>query len=67
MTQFLVPKKITITMTPQLFKNHIIELVSKNGPPLSLFKQSGFLGIVGEMSEIFGISLNRENTRDVQI
>ena len=37
---------ITITMTPQLFKNHIIELVSKNGLPLSLFKQSGFLGII---------------------
>ena len=64
MTQFLVPKKINITMTPQLFKNHVIELVSKNGLPLSLFKQSGFLGIIGEMAEIFGISLNRENIRN---
>lgn len=44
-------------MTPDTFKKHIIELVSKKGIPLSLFSSHAFIGLSGETSRKRDISI----------
>ncbi|XP_044134821.1 AP-4 complex subunit mu-1 isoform X1 [Bufo gargarizans] len=48
--KFFISDKVTITMTPEKFKHHIIEMVVKNSVPLS-FSQPAFLGLNGEMAK----------------
>ncbi|KAM9308920.1 LOW QUALITY PROTEIN: uncharacterized protein PAF06_013141 [Gastrophryne carolinensis] len=59
--KFFISDKVTISMTPEKFKHHIIEMVVKNSVPLSFFSQTAFLGLNGEMAKKLGVSLERES------
>ncbi|KAM4701935.1 LOW QUALITY PROTEIN: uncharacterized protein O3C94_002843 [Discoglossus pictus] len=48
-------------MTPEKFKQHVIEMVVKNCVPLSFFSQTIFLGLNGEMAKKLDVSLERES------
>lgn len=50
-------------MTAIKFKGYIIELVVKNGLPLSVFSSPGFIGLSGEMAAKLGVSLEWHNIR----
>ncbi|KAM5125247.1 LOW QUALITY PROTEIN: uncharacterized protein ACMZJ9_022334 [Mantella aurantiaca] len=65
--KFFIPDKVTISMTPEKFKQHIIEMVVKNSVPLSFFSQTAFLGLNGEMAKKLGVSLERESIRKLII
>ncbi|KAM9329115.1 LOW QUALITY PROTEIN: uncharacterized protein PAF06_019636 [Gastrophryne carolinensis] len=64
--EFFISDKVTISMTPEKFKHHIIEMVVKNSVPLS-FSQTAFLGLNGEMAKKLGVSLERESIRKLII
>ncbi|KAM9330121.1 LOW QUALITY PROTEIN: uncharacterized protein PAF06_009560 [Gastrophryne carolinensis] len=65
--KFFISDKVTISMTPEKFKHHIIEMVVKNSVPLSFFSQTAFLGLNGEMAKKLGVSLERESIRKLII
>ncbi|GFG29456.1 hypothetical protein Cfor_08213, partial [Coptotermes formosanus] len=65
--KFFISDKVTIRMTPEKFKHHIIEMVVKNSLPLSFFSQTAFLGLNGEMAKKLGVSLERESIRKLII
>jgi transcription antitermination factor NusG len=58
-----LPDKITVTMTTEKFKKHIIELVVRNGVALPLFSQPAFPGLNGEMAKKLGVFLEWPSIR----
>ncbi|KAM9301722.1 LOW QUALITY PROTEIN: uncharacterized protein PAF06_014937 [Gastrophryne carolinensis] len=56
--KFFISDKVTISMTPEKFKHHIIEMVVKNSVPLSFFSQTAFLGLNGEMAKKLVFAIN---------
>lgn len=66
-TKFIKTDKLTVTMTSEKFKKHIIEMVVNNSTPVSFFSQPAFLGLAGEMAKKLGISLDRESIRKLVI
>ena len=62
-TRFFTTDKVTVTMTTEKFKKHLICLVVKNGVALTLFSQLAFLGLNGEIAKKLGVSLERQSIR----
>ena len=58
LSKYFQSEKITVSMTKENFKHHLIQLVVKNGVPLKLFSSPGFIGLHGEMAEKLGVSLS---------
>ena len=56
---------ITVSMTSESFRKHLIELVIKNGVALSFFSSPAFLGLTGEMASKLEISLERHAIRSM--
>ncbi|XP_073540576.1 uncharacterized protein [Phyllobates terribilis] len=54
-------------MTADMFKRLLIQLVVKDGVPLSLFARPAFTALNGEMARKLGVSLERESTRKLVI
>ncbi|KAM4044019.1 uncharacterized protein ACNLHF_008128 [Anomaloglossus baeobatrachus] len=50
-----------------MFKRQLIQLVVKNGVPLSLFARPAFTALNGEMAHKLGVSLDRESIRKLVI
>ena len=48
--RYFVSDKVTVTITVETFKKQIIELVVKDGLPISLFSKPAFMGLNGEMA-----------------
>lgn len=65
LTKYFMNEKVTISMTAEKFKKHIIELVVMNTVPLTLFSSPAFCGLNGEMAEKLGISLDRHEIRNM--
>jgi len=57
LSKYFQSEKITVSMTKEKFKHHLIQLVVENGVPLKLFSSRGFIGLHGEMAEKLGVSL----------
>ena len=58
LSKYFQSEKISVSMTKDKFKHHLIQLVVKNGVPLKLFSSPGFIGLHGEMAEKLGVSLS---------
>lgn len=67
LTSFFASNKVTVTMTSDRFKKHIIEMVVKNSIPLSFFSKPAFLGMNGEMAQKLQVSLERDSIRRIVI
>ena len=65
--RYFVSDKVTVTMTVETFKKQIIELVVKDGLPISLFSKPAFMGLNGEMARKLSVSLERESIRKLMI
>ncbi|XP_073521308.1 protein MIS12 homolog isoform X1 [Phyllobates terribilis] len=65
--RYFVSDKVTVTMTADVFKRQLIELVVKDGVPLSLFARPAFTALNGEMARKLGVSLERESIRKLVI
>ncbi|CAJ0957964.1 unnamed protein product [Ranitomeya imitator] len=66
-TRYFVSDKVTVTMTADVFKRQLIELVVKNSVALSLFARPAFTALHGEMAHKLGVSLERESIRKLVI
>jgi len=58
LSKYFQSETITVLMTKEKFKHHLIQLVVENGVPLKLFSSPGFIGLHGEMAEKLGVSLS---------
>lgn len=65
--RYFVSDKVTVTLTVDTFKKKIIELVVKDGLPISLFSKPAFMGLNGEMARKLSVSLERESIRKLVI
>ena len=65
--KFFQNKRVTVSMTKDKFKQHIIEMVVENGIPLTFFSSKGFLGLNGELAGKLGLSLERHEIRKMVI
>ena len=65
--RYFVNDKGTVTMTVETFKKQIIELVVKDGLPISLLSKPAFMGLNGEMARKLSVSLERESIRKLVI
>jgi len=48
--KFFPNEKVTVSMTKDKFKQHIIDMVVENGIPLTFFSSKGFQGLSGELA-----------------
>ncbi|XP_073501872.1 uncharacterized protein [Phyllobates terribilis] len=67
LTRYFVSDKVTVTMTANMFKRQFIQLVVKDGVPLSLFARPAFTALNGEIARKLGVSLERESIRKLVI
>ena len=61
---FYKSDKITVSMTAEQFKEGLVELVAKEGVPLSKFDTSASKKLLGEMAAKVGVSLDRDRVKD---
>ena len=60
-------QKISVSMTGENFRRYIVEMVAKEGIPLSFFSSSAFIGLNGEMARKLGVALSRDSVRNLVI
>ena len=53
--KFFQNKKVSVSMTKDKFKQHIIEMVVENDIPLTFFSSKGFLELNGELAGKLGL------------
>ena len=58
LSKYFQSEKITVSMTKEKFKHHLIQLVMENEVPLKLFSSPAFIGLHKEMAEKLRVSLS---------
>lgn len=67
MTAFFQSNKVTITMTPAIFKDSIIRMIVKEGATIRLFSSESYRMSNGELAKKLGVSLDRDRVRQYVI
>ena len=65
LTKFFQSEKISVSMTKEKFKRHVIQLVVNNGVALNLLSSPAFVGLKGEMAQKLGVSLRSHSIRNM--
>jgi len=58
--RYFVTDKVTVTMTTEVFMEHLVNAVVKDGAPIRFFSSASSKGLLGEMAKKLGISLKRD-------
>ena len=63
LSAFYQSDKVTISMTPAIFKDFIVKMVVKEGVNIRLFSSNSYRQSNGELAKKLGVSLDRDKVR----